>query len=296
MLFFRTKLLDALNHISCGKLVSEGDFMHPDRVIDSYLILMGVRNTLHFQEDQEALDLNENEALFLRPGLRQRSSAPSRDLSYYWTHFYLGEDVETLTDDDALEAYYLMNNRALNNNDRCILIPRHSKLAFSSRISLLFQQLMYARYGNCYSKQYGNYCLGMLLIELTQQAMEYYQSEYETKPEPVFRFSEMVQWINMNLGRQLSVSVVAETFGYTPNYLSDLFRSKTGYSLIRYINRMRMENAKEKLLSSTKTIEEIAHEVGFNDLKYFLRTFKQYMGVTPTKMKNAWTDAHLNNR
>ena len=124
--------------------------------------------------------------------------------------------------------------------------------------------------------------------------MEYFQSEYETKP--VFRFSEMVQWINMNIGRQLSVSDIADTFGYTPNYLSDLFRNKTGYSLIRYINRMRMEKAKEKLLSSTKTIEEIAHEVADQQPEIFPAHFQTVYGPHATKMKNAWTDAHLNNR
>ena len=292
-LFFKAKLTESLRHATCGKLVAEGEFIHPDRVIDTYLLLVGVKNTLHFREDQDALDLHENEALFLRPGLRQSSSAPSSDLIYYWTHFDLGDGVETVGRDEAIETYYLMNGR-VTSDDRFILIPRQMELLYPSRISLLFQQLFYSRYGNCYSKQYANYCLGMLLIEITQQAMEYYLPKFEAKPG--FRFTEIVQWVNINIAQPLSVSEIADAFGYTPNYLSDMFREKTGHSLIRYINRLRMEKAKEQLLATTKTIDQIAREVGFPDHKYFLRMFKRYMGVTPTKMKNAWTDAHLNNR
>jgi AraC-like DNA-binding protein len=294
MLFFKAKLTDALRHVTCGKLIAEGDFMHPDRVIDTHLLLIGIKNTLNFQEDQDALDLHEGEALFLRPGLRQRSSAPSHAPVYYWTHFYLGEETEIVGHDDAIETYYFMKVGAARGDGRFILIPRHMGLLYPSRVCLLFQQLFYGRYGNCYSGRYADYCLGMLLIEMTQQAMEQYQPEFEAKP--AFRFSEIVQWINLNISKPLTVLEIADAFGYTPNYLSDMFRRKTGYSLIRYVNRLRIERSKDMLLLGTMTIDEIARSVGFNDPKYFLRLFKRYMGVTPTKMKNAWTDAHLNNR
>lgn len=292
MLFFKAKLSDGLTHVSCGKLVTKNEFTHPDRTVDSYLLMVGIKNVLHFKEDNDVLDLKKNEALFLRPNLHQCSYQKSLDLSYYWSHFYLGNNIEVLNFNQAVETYYLMSKHVHVEGDNIILIPRLSTLMFPNRIILLFQQLFYSRYGNCYSRQYANHCLSMLLIELTQQAMEYYHLAYENRNG--FRFSEIVQWINMNVQKPLAVSEIAEQFGYTPNYLSNLFKTKTGYPLIKYINRLKMEQAKDKLLNSSASIREIANEVGFDDTKYFMRTFKQYMGVTPTRLKNAWSDMHMN--
>ena len=292
MLFFKAKLSDGLRHISCGKLVAKNEFTHPDRTVDSYLIMVGIKNVLHLKENNDILDLKKNEALFLRPYLHQCSYLRSSDLSYYWSHFYLGKNIEVLDFDQAVETYYLMSKHVHIEGDNTILIPRLSTLMFPNRIILLFQQLFYSRYGNCYSLQYADNCLSMLLIELTQQAMEYYHLEYENSNG--FRFSEIVQWINMNVQKPLAVSEIAEQFGYTPNYLSNLFKSKTGYPLIKYINRLKMEQAKDMLLNSSASVRDIANDVGFVDTKYFMRTFKQYIGVTPTRLKNAWSDLHMN--
>jgi YesN/AraC family two-component response regulator len=59
----------------------------------------------------------------------------------------------------------------------------------------------------------------------------------------------------------------------------------TGMTLINYINSKRVIKAKELLLKTNKNVTAIAEEVGFKSAPYFYRTFKKYVGLTPSEYR-----------
>jgi signal transduction histidine kinase/DNA-binding LacI/PurR family transcriptional regulator/CheY-like chemotaxis protein len=69
--------------------------------------------------------------------------------------------------------------------------------------------------------------------------------------------------------------------GVSEGYLSRSFNQETGLSLIHYLTRYRIQQAKQLLASTDKTITEIAMEVGFSDSNYFSRVFHQETGISP---------------
>lgn len=83
----------------------------------------------------------------------------------------------------------------------------------------------------------------------------------------------------------LSVGAIGEYFDMTPAYVSKLFKEQTGESLLDYMNKIRIEKAKELLGQERYTIQEVADLVGYNDSKTFTRYFKKFEGVTPGKFK-----------
>ena len=100
------------------------------------------------------------------------------------------------------------------------------------------------------------------------------------------RIKRIVQYINANIDRELTLASLAKVVFLHPNYLSNLFKNETGESLIDYITRIRMEYAKELLLSNLYTIKEISQKTGYNDPKYFAKTFKNTTGVQPSQYTN----------
>lgn len=78
-----------------------------------------------------------------------------------------------------------------------------------------------------------------------------------------------------------AVAELAERVGCSPNYLSWLFRRETGETLKGYINRTRMDHARSLLLTTTRSIGEIAWMCGFKDAAYFARLFERYCGDKP---------------
>ena len=66
-----------------------------------------------------------------------------------------------------------------------------------------------------------------------------------------------------------------------PNYISQLFKKEAGVTFVHYVTQKRVDDAKKLLVTTQKTLSDIAIEVGFNDSFYFIKTFKKFVGVTP---------------
>jgi AraC-like DNA-binding protein len=74
---------------------------------------------------------------------------------------------------------------------------------------------------------------------------------------------------------------VARYVGVSEGYLSRCFTQETGLSLIHYLARYRIQQAKQFLNAGDRSITEIALEVGFSDSNYFSRAFRKEVGISP---------------
>jgi two-component system response regulator YesN len=79
----------------------------------------------------------------------------------------------------------------------------------------------------------------------------------------------------------LSLTSVAHSLGYAPNYLSSLFKNLFGVPFQEYVLSHRLEKAKLLLLTTSLKNYEIAERVGFEDVNYFNTRFKLKYGVSP---------------
>lgn len=83
-----------------------------------------------------------------------------------------------------------------------------------------------------------------------------------------------------------TVSYLAAIVNFSPNYLSDLLKKETGMNAKDHIHHFVIEEAKNILLGSSKSISEIAYQLGFEYPQYFSRLFKQKTGNTPQEFRN----------
>jgi AraC-like DNA-binding protein len=88
-------------------------------------------------------------------------------------------------------------------------------------------------------------------------------------------------YIKQNYSRSFSLIELAETIGVSKSYLSRIFKIDTGISLWDYLNRFRIQKAKELLLLTDESITEIALGAGYEDVGYFSRVFHEITGVSP---------------
>lgn len=96
-------------------------------------------------------------------------------------------------------------------------------------------------------------------------------------------------YIAKNYTRMLSLDEVAEVCSVNSSYLSRIFHQATGYTFTDYVNRLRVDRAKELLVARpTAFVYEIALELGFEDSAYFSRLFRELSGTTP----GMWRKAH----
>ncbi|WP_028562972.1 AraC family transcriptional regulator [Paenibacillus pinihumi] len=82
---------------------------------------------------------------------------------------------------------------------------------------------------------------------------------------------------------RLSNEEISKYAGVTPNHLSYLFKNQLGISVYNYLKHVRIEQSKLRILQGDKTITEVAEEVGFSSIHLFSRSFKESVGITPSK-------------
>lgn len=84
---------------------------------------------------------------------------------------------------------------------------------------------------------------------------------------------------------ELSPKQLSRAFGYSSDKLSQLFHDKFGVGVRKYITTLRINAAKTQLLASSDSAEAISHQVGFDCLRTFYRTFLAETGSTPTEYR-----------
>ncbi len=83
-----------------------------------------------------------------------------------------------------------------------------------------------------------------------------------------------------------SVAYCAEELHLSANYFGDLIKKETGKSAQEYIQNKIIDVAKNKILESDKSINEIAYELGFKYPQHFSRTFKKLVGISPSDYRS----------
>jgi AraC-like DNA-binding protein/mannose-6-phosphate isomerase-like protein (cupin superfamily) len=91
----------------------------------------------------------------------------------------------------------------------------------------------------------------------------------------------IMQYLREHCCADTKVTDVARLFFISPKYLCRLFKHHTGQTIIDYIQEARIEMAIGMLASSTYSIRTIATDVGYNDVTFFYRLFRQRTGLTP---------------
>ncbi|WP_449539121.1 response regulator transcription factor [Ferdinandcohnia sp. Marseille-Q9671] len=89
------------------------------------------------------------------------------------------------------------------------------------------------------------------------------------------------KYVQIHYGEKISLNEVASHLHLNPSYFSRMYKKETGEGFVEYVTKVKMAKAIELLDHSTKSVEQIACELGYESKSYFLRTFKKYYGVSP---------------
>ncbi|MCR8655813.1 helix-turn-helix domain-containing protein [Paenibacillus endoradicis] len=95
-----------------------------------------------------------------------------------------------------------------------------------------------------------------------------------------------IQYMHNQIGSELNQNDIAYQVGMSRSYFSQCFKRFFGVSFGEVLRHLRIETAKQLLLNSQFSISEIANKIGFDDHKYFSRTFKTQLGVYPTEYRS----------
>ena len=98
------------------------------------------------------------------------------------------------------------------------------------------------------------------------------------KSSPIY---PAVAYVHNHRQEMVTMNDMARLCHLSPSYFSRLFRREMGENFINYVNRIKVQWAKERLRSSNDSVVQIAQELGYMDSSYFISVFKKFEGTTP---------------
>lgn len=98
--------------------------------------------------------------------------------------------------------------------------------------------------------------------------------------------AKIKKYITNNINNQLSLNSVADEFNISPGYLSKIFKEGTGTNFSDFVINKKFEKAAELLLGNNHLdISEVAETIGYSNITYFTRLFKEKYGMTPLQYR-----------
>lgn len=93
--------------------------------------------------------------------------------------------------------------------------------------------------------------------------------------------SKAIDYMKHNYNTKINLDNIVSDIFLSKNYFRQLFKSTTGMSVTDFIQKTRIEEASRLLLSTDRTVFDIAGDCGFTDMKFFYKIFKKITGKTP---------------
>ena len=98
-----------------------------------------------------------------------------------------------------------------------------------------------------------------------------------------------LEYIRRHFASQILVKDLAAYCYCSESYINHSFNKRVGHNINTYINKVRIENAKHRLIKTQDTMTAIAMDLGFNDPNYFSRVFTKLVGNPPSEFRRRYS-------
>lgn len=192
-----------------------------------------------------------------------------------------------------LQAYFEENKFCHGNTVENTVLLKKLHQGFASALYYVMT-VQHMDYGNLFDENYSlqDFMNSYDTYEHLIQAVKYVVEHLEKAETEKDTFSEdsqinqMVTYVRNNLDKKITYKDMAEVVHLNEDYLSRLFKKKTGYTLKEYINRERIRLAKELLSETRMSVSVIALKTGFENFSHFSQVFRKTEGVSPSEYRS----------
>lgn len=227
--------------------------------------------------------IDKGDMLFIRTGVIHRLySSPEKESSYY-----IIKIAPSLIFDfaiDANAAKYILNLK-LSEGKKCKWTRDElQKSELKNIIESIIREQMQEKYCSDIAIKSG--CAQLLMHILRETEGEGSSAAVSEATDEVIRLIyKAIEHIYNNFQCKTTALECSKVVGMSYSYFSRTFKNVTGKTFSEFLEDIRLDNAKKLLLTTDKSVAEIAFESGYNDTCYFIAEFRKKSGVTPKQFR-----------
>lgn len=269
--------------IDVAKLTIPAEIYHVKMKADLFCVMLKDADC-GFQYGRNTYDFDKGVLVFFGPNQVVSSSVPTPGASG-WMLFFHPDLIRHAPLAQSIDRYSFFS------------YDIHEALHLSAKEENILQDVI-NKIEYEYSQHIDAHTQNLLITNLElllNYANRFYERQFHTRSN---HHKDMVSQIEHCLksyyknGLQMdngapNVSFLASEVNLSPNYLSDLLKRETGRTALEHINDFVINYAKNQLLGSGKTINEIAYDLGFSYPHYFSRLFRKKTGLTPQQYRDS---------
>jgi len=249
MLFRNVKLRSA------GRSEDLKNFIHPEKSVELYELLLVTKGTVHICEDYNRYSVSEGDLILLDKNKSYYGYLESQEpVSLYWIYF----DGDYTADFD-------------------IKLVRSG--ADHGKMTELFDSLISLYWSFDQPEQATEYTASLLFTELYRLFLE------KQSPELSPPLHDICQWIYENCKFSIKATDVAKQFCYNEDYLTRLFKNYYYMGVKNFIDCAKVKYIKSLLQNKDIPLKDIPQMCGFVNYRSFLMFFNYHEGITPTQYR-----------
>ncbi len=107
------------------------------------------------------------------------------------------------------------------------------------------------------------------------------------------RIAKVLQFIHSNINTKISLTTLSTMACMSQEHLIRMFKKELNTTPTIYITQKKMERAQIKLITENVSISELAYQLGFDNLTYFTKVFKKFVGTTPQDYRKKHSHSNL---
>lgn len=112
--------------------------------------------------------------------------------------------------------------------------------------------------------------------------------KHNAKSDKEWLFSQVAEYVEKHYSENITLNTVAAKIGFNSAYVSSLFKQYYGVNFVEYMTNIRINAAKELLISSDTKISTIPALIGLTDLSHFSKSFKSATGCSPSEYRKKY--------
>ncbi|MBU5479738.1 response regulator transcription factor [Blautia sp. MSJ-19] len=193
----------------------------------------------------------------------------------------ISEDI-TRKDMEQLKKHFECLKEKYHDNTQYSAM--YIKFVFSNVIQELFQENQFSgerKLEHEIERLYSCRNIREILAVTEDNIREYETFLSRSMSESRNEVASVKNYIYQHYKEDLNLEMLAEKVYLSSGYLSFIFKKETGMNLNRYIRVFRMEKAKELLCGTNMKVAQVSEQVGFANVSYFCRSFREYYGSSP---------------